>query len=89
MPQGILPIADQIRARLAGLAPERLEILDESSRHAGHSEDARRGESHFRIRLAAPGLAGQSRLARHRAVLAALGPEITTRVHALAIEFLD
>ena len=81
------PVADEIRARLAALTPERLEVIDESARHADHSEDARRGESHFRIRLKASSLNGLSRVARHRAVHDALGAELIGRIHALAVEF--
>ena len=89
MTGGKSPVADEIRARLAALEPSHLEIIDESARHAGHSAAAVAGESHFRLRLRVPSLAGASRIARHRAVHAALGPELLARVHALAIEFED
>lgn len=78
---------DKIRASLtAAFAPERLEVVNESHRHAGHAGDDGSGESHFRVAIRAAALAGQSRLARHRAVHAALGPEIMGRIHALALE---
>jgi len=83
------PVAEEIRARLAVLEPSRLEVIDESARHAGHAGHSGSGESHFRLRIAVPGLAGASRIARHRAVHAALGPELLARIHALAIEFED
>ena len=89
MTGGKSPVADEIRARLAALEPSHLEIIDESARHAGHSAAAVAGESHFRLRLRVPSLAGASRIARHRAVHAALGPGLLARVHALAIEFED
>ena len=77
-----------IRAALeAALAPEHLEIINESHRHAGHAGDDGSGESHWRVVLSAPSLEGESRIARHRAVHAALGPQIIGRIHALAIEF--
>lgn len=75
-----------IRARLdAALAPRRLEVIDESHLHAGHP-GARDGRGHFRIRIAAPVLAGQSRLAAHRRIYAALDDLMTTDIHALSIE---
>ncbi|MGD9917625.1 MAG: BolA family protein [Paenirhodobacter sp.] len=89
MESGNRPVAEEIQARLAPLAPDRLEVIDESARHAGHAGHAGSGESHFRLRLSAPALAGQGRIARHRAVHAALGPDLIARIHALAIEFLD
>ncbi|GGD99833.1 BolA protein [Gemmobacter megaterium] len=82
-----MQIEDKIRASLMdAFAPERLEVVNESHRHAGHAGDDGSGESHFRVAIRAPAFAGQSRLARHRAVHAALGPEIMGRIHALALE---
>ncbi|WP_323042291.1 BolA family protein [Gemmobacter sp.] len=80
-------IEDKIRASLiAAFAPDRLDVVNESHKHAGHSGDDGSGESHFRVVIRAPAFAGQSRLARHRAVHAALGSEIIGRIHALALE---
>ncbi|HCQ65283.1 MAG TPA: BolA family transcriptional regulator [Rhodobacteraceae bacterium] len=77
----------EIRAKLeAAFAPTALEIINESQAHGGHAGDDGSGDSHFRVRIAAPGFADMSRVARHRAVHAALGPEITGRIHALALE---
>ncbi|KQI69488.1 BolA family transcriptional regulator [Loktanella sp. 3ANDIMAR09] len=78
----------EIRAALmAGLNPERLDVVNESALHAGHSGDDGSGESHWRVVIAASSLDGQSRIAKHRAVHAALGPAIIGRIHALAISF--
>ncbi|MBI1418549.1 MAG: BolA/IbaG family iron-sulfur metabolism protein [Limimaricola sp.] len=80
-------LAGQIEARLsAAFRPTRLQVINESAHHAGHSGDDGTGESHWRVVIAAPALAPMSRLERHRAVHAALGPEIIGRIHALAIE---
>lgn len=77
----------EIEAALkAGLAPTHLEVVNESHLHAGHAGDDGSGESHWRIVIAAPALAGQSRVARHRAIHSAIGPDIIGRLHALAIE---
>ena len=80
-------LRDRIMTRLAEvLAPETLEVIDESEGHRGHAGWREGGETHFRLRLCAPSLAGVGRLQRHRAVHAALGPEILGEIHALAIE---
>ena len=80
-------MADRIAARLhAAFAPDRLEVLNESHRHAGHAGDDGTGETHFAVLIRAPDLAPMSRVARHRAIHAALGPEITGAVHALSLD---
>ena len=66
-------------------APTELEIVNESHRHAGHAGDDGTGESHWAVTISAPALSEMSRVARHRAIHAALGPEIMSRLHALAI----
>ncbi|MDZ7906381.1 MAG: BolA family protein [Cypionkella sp.] len=81
-----MQIEQEIAARLtAAFAPSALRIENQSSRHAGHAGDDGSGESHFAIHIRAPQLAPMSRLARHRAVNAALG-DLTTRIHAIAID---
>ena len=81
-----MPVADEIRVRLtAAFAPEVLDIANDSHRHAGHAGDDGTGESHFRVTIRAAALTPMGRVARHRAVHAALG-DLTTRVHALALD---
>jgi len=67
-------------------SPVRLEIINDSAQHAGHSGDDGSGESHFTIVIEAPAFAEMSRLARQRAVIAALGDIVGERVHAVAIK---
>ena len=53
-----MTVADAIRQRLtAALAPARLELVDESARHAGHAGARPQGESHFRLTIVAAALA--------------------------------
>lgn len=78
---------EEIRSRLeAAFRPTRLEVIDESEKHRGHAGWREGGESHFRVRIAAPDFAPMSRIDRHRAVHAALGKPLVTRIHALALE---
>jgi BolA protein len=85
-----MPVRDAIVAKLsAKFAPSHLEVIDESSRHQGHSGSRPEGETHFRVRIASPALVGQSRVAQHRAVMDALDAELRAGVHALAIEVIS
>lgn len=75
-----------IRARLEkAFAPTRLEVVNESHRHAGHAGDDGSGQSHWHICVEAAAFAGQSRVARHRMVHAALG-DVMERIHALSMD---
>ncbi|MCA0961289.1 BolA family protein [Salipiger bermudensis] len=77
----------EIETRLReAFTPSELEVRNDSGRHAGHAGDDGSGESHFHVRLRAPELAGKSRIARHRAVHAALGAELTAAIHALSLD---
>lgn len=81
-----MSVSDEMNVRLAAaFAPERLEIVNESHKHAGHGGDDGSGESHFAVLIRASALAPLSRVARHRAVHQALG-DLTTRVHAIALD---
>jgi BolA protein len=81
-----MTVKDEIEARLgAAFAPDRLEVVNESHRHAGHAGDDGSGESHFHITIRAPAFAPLSRVARHRAVHQALG-DLNQRVHAIALD---
>ncbi len=76
-----------MRSKLeAALAPERLEIEDQSHLHAGHAGARPGGQTHYRIKVASARFLGKGRLERHRMVYALLAEEIAGGVHALAIE---
>jgi BolA protein len=80
------PVAQEISQRLeAALAPTRLEVINDSDRHRGHAGHDGSGESHFTVVIQSPAFAGQSRVARQRAVNAALADLLAERIHALAI----
>lgn len=65
-------------------APESLEVIDESHKHAGH-EGARDGRGHFALSIVSDQFAGLIPLARHRRIYEALGPMMHTDIHALSI----
>ncbi len=82
----IMTVADTIRDKLARtFHPLALDVIDESHLHAGHAGAREGGETHFRVAIVADAFAGQGRLARHRAVHAALADELAGGVHALSV----
>lgn len=82
-----MTITEQIRQRLQdGLAPRELEVVDDSESHRGHGGYREGGESHFNIRIRAEQFGKMSRIERHRAVHAALGSDLVSRIHALALD---
>ena len=80
-------VADAIRRKLTeALAPERLEVVDDSAKHAGHAGHREGGESHFTVRVTSARFAGQGRVERQRTVNAILADDIRPdRIHALSI----
>ena len=82
-----MSVAEEMRVLLTeAFAPARLAIINDSAKHSGHMGDDGSGESHFTIEIAAAAFADMNRLARQRAVIAALGDIVGQRVHAVAIK---
>jgi BolA protein len=81
------PVTQDIRARLeAAFQPERLTIVDDSARHAGHGGAREGGESHFNVEIVSRAFQGLSRVDRQRQVNAALKELLAGPVHALSIK---
>ena len=80
-------LASVLRERLAGLKPLRLELIDETARHAGHA-GAASGGGHYKLLIVAQEFSGKSTLARHRLVYEALSQLMRRKVHALSIRAL-
>ncbi len=78
--------ADRIRAALeAALAPTMIDVVDDSARHAGHAGATPGGQTHFNVLVVSSAFEGQGRVARHRLVNQALGPEFAGGLHALSL----
>lgn len=75
-----------MREKLAALDPQRLEILDDSAKHAGHA-GAKEG-GHFRLTIVSPRFSGCGTMQRHRLIYEALGPMMRGEIHALSIKAL-
>ncbi|XP_066539642.1 bolA-like protein 1 [Hoplias malabaricus] len=77
------PVETSIRTKLTqALEPEHLEVLNESHMHAVPPGS----ESHFKVLVVSPKFEGISLLQRHRLVNEALREELSSSVHALAIQ---
>ena len=83
-PSDIEPI---LRERLSGLKPLRLELIDDSAKHAGHA-GARSGGGHYRLLIVSAEFSGKSTLARHRLIYDALDELMRSKIHALSIQSL-
>jgi len=78
---------DRIRTTLTQhLAPERLDVIDESALHAGHAGAVPGKTTHVRVHIVSAAFNGKSRIERHRLVNDLLAAEIAAGLHALAIE---
>ena len=78
-----------IRSKLeAAFAPDELDVVDDSHRHAGHA-GARDGRGHFQVRILSRRFAGKRTIERHRMIYAALGSLMQTDIHALGLEALS
>ena len=80
----------EIKSRLTeAFQPEALEVVDDSEKHRGHAGYQDGGESHFNVHIRSHNFAGQSRIARHRAIHAALGADLMGKIHALSLDVSD
>ena len=78
-----LEIEERLRE---AFSPGALEVVDDTESHRGHAGFTEGVESHFNVMIRAEIFRGMSRVARHRAIHTALGAELISRIHALAID---
>jgi BolA protein len=82
-------IFEVIRDKLTdAFQPLRLEIEDDSWRHAGHAGAREGGESHFTVVIESEAFRGVAKVARQRMVYRALADELAGPVHALSVRAL-
>ncbi len=74
-----------MKQRLAVLHPVKLEIVDESHRHAGHA-GARAGGGHYLLQIISADFADKNKTSRHRMVYSALAEMMERDIHALTID---
>jgi BolA protein len=82
-------ILDAIQDKLERqFSPQRLEVVDDSARHAGHAGAREGGESHFNVTIVAEAFRGAPKVVRQRMVYRALAEELAGPVHALSVKAL-
>jgi BolA family transcriptional regulator, general stress-responsive regulator len=80
-------VTEKLQRKLTdAFAPARLQIEDDSARHAGHAGAGHAGESHFNVVIESAAFEGVSRVQRQRMVYAALAEELAGPVHALSVK---
>jgi sulfur transfer protein SufE/stress-induced morphogen len=84
------PVADSMRRKLESeLQPLKLDIQDDSSKHAGHGgykgNANYSGETHFMVEVVSEKFQGLSSLKRHRLVYQIIDEEMGSPVHALSL----
>ena len=80
--------ASSIENRLReAFAPLKIEVHDDSHRHAGH-EGAKSGGGHFTVTIVAPNFQGKTPVQRHQMIYQALGEMMKKEIHALSIQAL-
>jgi len=78
--------ADRIIAILTKeLHPARLELQDDSHKHAGHTGAREGGETHYSLVIESQAFSGMSAVRMHQRVYALLDAEFKNGLHALAI----
>ena len=77
---------DMIRERInQQLNPDKLEIIDESAKHAGHA-GAASGGGHFIVHIVADAFRDKTLIQRHRLVYDAVDDIMHREIHALSIQ---
>ncbi len=84
-PTSTVALEAELRERLAIFQPQRLELIDDSARHAGHA-GAQGGGRHYRLLIVSAEFTGKSTLIRHRLIYEALGDLMRSKIHALSIQ---
>jgi stress-induced morphogen len=84
------PIQQAIERKIGeSLRPTAFEIVNDSSKHAGHAGNpsgAPDAETHFNLVIESSAFEGKSRVQQHRMVYELLGEEFAQGLHALALK---
>ncbi len=69
-------------------SPKRLEVINESHKHASHKQSPRNGNSHFVVKIKSDKLSNLSRLEGQRQIYKILENELKKEVHSLSIKII-
>lgn len=79
---------DLIKQKLnEAIKPETIEIIDNSTAHAGHS-GAQSGGGHYNVTIIADAFNDKTLVQRHQLIYQALGDLMKNEIHALSINAL-
>lgn len=82
-----MTLENSIREKLiTAFNPTKINIVNNSSRHAGHTESPNTGNSHFSIEIVSPAFKDKSRVTAQRMVYDILKEELKHSIHALALK---
>ncbi|MCA9405867.1 MAG: BolA family transcriptional regulator [Candidatus Omnitrophica bacterium] len=65
---------------------DRLVVIDDSAKHAGHAESTKSGGGHFSIHIVSDAFVGKTRVQRHKMIYMILNDYMGQGIHALAIK---
>ena len=68
------------------LAPERMELFNDSHKHAGHAGDDGSGQTHYRLIIVSERFENLGRIDRQRLVYEAVKEEMSGGIHALNVK---
>ena len=71
------------------LKPTFIEVIDESHLHASHNQKAKKGGTHFRVKIISEAFRNKSRIQRHNIVYKILDYELKNGLHALTLNLSD
>lgn len=70
------------------LKPEQIEIIDNSTAHAGHI-GAQSGGGHYHVTIVSDAFEGKTLVQRHQLIYKALGDMMKQQIHALGINAMS
>ena len=80
----------RILEKLKALTPTKLELINDSAKHAGHVQhlgaEGYTGETHYKLSIETALFTGKSRIDRQRLVMDLLKGEFVSGLHALEIK---
>jgi len=68
------------------IAPETIEVLDDSQSHAGHEGVKKSGGGHYYLTIVSEKFADKNRIQRHQYIYQLLGDMMKSEIHALSIK---
>lgn len=80
-------MAEKIKIAIeAGLSQSRIEVINESSKHAGHAGDDGSGQTHFKLMVASDDFLGCGPVQRQRMVNTAIAGLFAQGLHAISMK---